>query len=81
MIDFKQGGVEHFFYGDPYCSEVISIRKFRDSVLKQSALGKRFISFYYTHGPNWAKAIKNKNATKKAIRWLLNQFVRVYKKF
>ena len=36
---------------------VLDLRFFRDNFLEQKTWGRTFISWYYTHSPNWANII------------------------
>lgn len=48
-------------YGDQNAPQVETLRQYRDNVLKESTLGRRFISFYYSGaGKKAAELIKTK---------------------
>ena len=64
-------------YGSYDAPTVLAFRQFRDNHLSQYKLGRRFIAWYYTHGPRWADAIDNKPRVKAVFRSLFNQLAKV----
>jgi hypothetical protein len=64
-------------YGSYDAPTVLAFRQFRDNNLSQYKLGRRFIAWYYTHGPRWAAAIDNKPRIKAVFRSLFNQLAKV----
>lgn len=48
---FKACFIATAVYGDPYASEVIALRRFRDETLASSAIGQKFIMVYYKVSP------------------------------
>jgi DNA polymerase III epsilon subunit family exonuclease len=64
-------------YGSYEAPEVLVLRRFRDTVLKRYSLGKMFISFYYLASPSIAQRLKNKKRINGAVRWILDEFVKV----
>lgn len=67
-------------YGSHDAPTVHAFRQFRDNHLAQYALGKRFIKWYYTHGPAWAAAIGNKPRVKAVFRAVFNQLAKILPK-
>ena len=64
-------------YGSYDAPTVLAFREFRDNHLSQLKLGRRFIAWYYTHGPKWANAIDNKPRVKAVFRSVFNQLAKV----
>ena len=64
-------------YGSYDAPTVLAFRQFRDNHLSQYKLGRRFISWYYTHGHRWAYAIENKPGVKAIIRSVFKQLAKV----
>lgn len=64
-------------YGTYDAPTVLVFRQFRDNHLAQYKLGRRFISWYYTHGPSWANAIENKPRAKAIFRSIFNQMAKI----
>lgn len=62
-------------YGDIMAPEVVSLRKFRDEVLKKYSLGRIFISTYYASSPPVAHWLKTKPRLSRVVRIILNKFV------
>lgn len=62
-------------YGSYDASEVITLRKFRDNVLKQHILGRLFIRLYYTFSPPVAEKLKNNSRVNAFVKHLLNCLV------
>ncbi|HNZ89453.1 MAG TPA: hypothetical protein PKI74_06640, partial [Candidatus Cloacimonas acidaminovorans] len=66
-------------YGSYEHPQVIVLRNFRDNVLNGYSLGRRFISFYYKHSPNWVEKMKDKKFLNKAIKIILNSIIKLLK--
>lgn len=62
-------------YGSYDAPEVLTLRKFRDEVLKKTSAGRMFISWYYQYGPYLARLVKKSNLLTGFSRWLLDAFV------
>jgi hypothetical protein len=58
-------------FGSPLASEVVTLRKFRDSVLRTSPLGKAFILLYYKYSPPAARFIQHHEALRTVARGAL----------
>lgn len=63
-------------YGDTMAPEVVSLRAFRDDVLKKTWWGRGFIVVYYKVSPPIAKALKKTPRIAAVIRAMLDQLVR-----
>jgi len=61
-------------YGDHDAPTVLQYRQFRDNHLTKHEYGRKFISWYYTHGPKWADRIAQMPKTKAALRQLFRVF-------
>jgi hypothetical protein len=57
-------------YGDYNHPVILDLRYFRDNFLNQKKWGRSFISWYYTHSPNWANIIR-RNHVLRALALLL----------
>lgn len=66
-------------YGDYNHPQVMVLRDFRDSFLAKRDWGKRFISYYYAHSPNWVEKLKSHNVINALIRKALDMFVVFWK--
>lgn len=66
-------------YGSYEHTQVIELRKFRDSVLIEYALGRRFINFYYKHSPRLVEILKDKLYINSVIKSMLNLLIRIIK--
>lgn len=64
-------------YGDSESPEVLALRKFRDTILKNYHLGRVFIRLYYRWSPLFVSKFKDSKAMNKAIEILLNQFLKL----
>jgi hypothetical protein len=62
-------------YGSYFDPHVQTLRKFRDEVLMQSALGKGFVDFYYKWSPDAARYIARRPILKGATRLALTPIV------
>jgi hypothetical protein len=58
-------------FGSPLASEVVTLRKFRDSVLRTSPLGKAFIILYYKYSPPAARFIQHHEVLRTVARGAL----------
>lgn len=67
-------------YGSGSVEEVMILRNFRDTRLRNNFFGEIFISFYYKISPGIANYIKNKKFLKIIVRKSLNPIVRLIKK-
>lgn len=56
-------------YGTPLAEEIMVLRRFRDTVLLPSKIGRRFVNWYYQVSPPLAKFISR--------FWLLKALVRL----
>lgn len=61
-------------YGDHDAPTVLQYRQFRDNHLAKHEYGRRFISWYYTHGPKWADRIAQMPKTKAILRHVFKTF-------
>ena len=59
-------------FGDPDHATVDALRDFRDDHLRNSAPGRRFIAWYYRHGPELAKVLEKHEGLRWAVREVLN---------
>lgn len=66
-------------YGDYDDPQVMVLREFRDKVLRNSALGRLFIRFYYRYSPTWVEHLKDKKRINAIIRSILDKFINIYK--
>jgi hypothetical protein len=66
-------------YGSYEHPQVIVLRGFRDNVLNKYTAGRKFITFYYKHSPNWVEKMKDKETLNKAIRIILNAIIKLLK--
>jgi uncharacterized caspase-like protein len=58
-------------YGEPWDEHVATLRRFRDSVLLNSSLGRAFVSAYYRHSPPLADAIRERPWARTLVRGAL----------
>jgi len=58
-------------YGEPWDEHVATLRRFRDSVLADSSLGRDFVAAYYRHSPPLADAIRERPWARTLVRWAL----------
>ena len=65
-------------YGDYDEPHVLVLRHFRDTVLSNYALGRRFIRFYYRYSPTWVEHLKDKKRINSIIRSILDKFIYIY---
>jgi hypothetical protein len=66
-------------YGNYNHPQVIELRKFRDEVLKKSAIGNSFISFYYKYSPTLVRRLENKEYINKIIKKSLDKLIEFLK--
>lgn len=66
-------------YGDYDHPQVMVLRDFRDTFLAKRDWGKRFITYYYAHSPNWVEKLKSHNIINAFIRKTLDVFVLFWK--
>lgn len=62
-------------YGSYEAPEVLVLRRFRDSVLKQSFFGRIFIKVYYAISPSLAEHLKNHSIINNFIKKILDNWV------
>ena len=67
-------------YGSYDCSEVWTLRRFRDEVLRASVLGRLFIRGYYAVSPGLARHLGSKQLFQKPVKMALDSFVSHLKK-
>lgn len=67
-------------YGDYDHPQVMELRRFRDSFLSKTIVGRRFIKFYYKYSPSLVEKLKNKQSINLIIRKALDQFIKAIKK-
>jgi hypothetical protein len=58
-------------YGTPFAAEIDVLRRFRDEVLLEWALGRAFVDAYYEHGPVLADWIRESEWRRAAARAML----------
>ena len=63
-------------YGSYNCPEVWTLRRYRDSVLQKTRLGRCFISLYYTVSPHLVNAIGDKSLFRRVTKKMLDIKVR-----
>jgi hypothetical protein len=66
-------------YGSYEHPQVLVLRGFRDNVLNNYSLGRKFINFYYKHSPYWVEKMKNNKTLNKAIKIILNSIIKLLK--
>jgi len=66
-------------YGNYDHPQVLVLRRFRDEVLANYKLGRKFINAYYYISPKLVDLLKNRQKVKKLIREGLDQFIRTIK--
>lgn len=62
-------------YGSYEAPEVLRLRKYRDHVLLQTALGRSFVNVYYYLSPPIADWLRNATPVNRAVRSILDRFV------
>lgn len=58
-------------YGDPEHPVVITLRRFRDEVLRRHAIGRSFVAWYYRRGPELAALIEMRPVWRSICRVVL----------
>jgi len=64
-------------FGSPLAREVVTLKAFRDRVLKHHVLGRAFVEFYYKHGPRAARFLEGRELLKTLVRGILYPAARV----
>lgn len=67
-------------FGTPMADEVKILQRFRDEYLLTNEIGRKFVTFYYKHGPAWAKYISDKKGLKAVVRMGLRPVIWFSKK-
>jgi hypothetical protein len=62
-------------HGSPMAAEVVSLRAFRDEVLRRFVLGELIVESYYTVGPALAEVVRPSESLRALTRQLLAPFV------
>jgi uncharacterized protein YqiB (DUF1249 family) len=75
----KSGGcyIATMAYGSYEHPQVMVLRQFRDETLDKSQFGRWFIKTYYHYSPKLVEKLEDKEVINKAIRKLLNQFIKL----
>lgn len=63
-------------YQSPLHSDVMFLRNYRDQVLKQTFLGRKFIYFYYRHSRQLACILDRHDYLKAPTRWFLKLVIK-----
>lgn len=63
-------------YLSPIHDDVMFLRNYRDQVLKQTFLGRKFIYFYYRYSPKVACVLDRHNFLKAPARWALKLVIK-----
>ncbi len=75
----KKGGrcyIATAVYGSYDAPQVLVLRRFRDEVLMTNPLGKAFVKLYYFASPPVAKKLEKASFINRAVRGLLDKFVK-----
>lgn len=64
-------------YGTYHHPDVLKLREFRDTTLRESKQGRWFIAMYYKHGEKIAKFVKPSNHLGMVSRKLIKAFLNV----
>ncbi len=64
-------------YGSYDAPTVLAFRQFRDNHLENHWLGRKFIAWYYTHGPKLAEYVEDKPGLRAASRHFFNQLAKI----
>lgn len=78
-IESKSGAtcfVASVAYDDPNHPDVMFLRTYRDTVLKNSSIGRGFIAWYWRNGPRLAKIVSRSSALKRASRYFISRIVK-----
>ena len=62
-------------FGNPFAPEVVTLRRFRDEVISQTALGRSLIRLYYFVSPFIATLVSRSKVLKAASRVSLTRVV------
>jgi hypothetical protein len=57
--------------GSKWAPEVVRLRKFRDTVLRRTPTGRKFIHFYETRAPRLASVIAASSLARWGVRWTI----------
>jgi hypothetical protein len=57
------------------CSEVLTLRKFRNEILKKSIFGRSFIRIYYRLSPPLAEKLKSAKRLNCCVKRILDRWV------
>lgn len=68
-------------YGSTEAPEVLALRRFRDKYLMHSRGGRAFVAWYYKHSPQFVERHRSNTMLNTTIKYLLNGFVSLIKKF
>ena len=60
-------------YGSYDCPEVWTLRRYRDEILRKTALGRLFVKIYYAISPKMVKLFGKTSIFKKAFKGYLNK--------
>lgn len=63
-------------FESPMAWEVQSLRHFRDTKLRNSVAGRKFIKFYYQYSPSWARFLDRNPLLKRPIRQVLRLLIK-----
>ena len=66
-------------YGSYDAPQVLVLRRFRDDVLINYSLGRKFINYYYRHSPGWVAKMQDNQKINSILRSLLNVIVKSLK--
>lgn len=66
-------------YDNAMAPEVVTLRKFRDDVLRKSWVGRMFIATYYKVSPPIADWLRTQPKVSQVVRSILNRLVRLIK--
>ena len=62
-------------YADPFHSDVVYLRRFRERYLRPCRIGRLFIAAYNAGGPVLARVLRPHPRGRGAVRWVLSRFV------
>lgn len=63
-------------YESPLHTDVMFLRNYRDQVLKQTFLGRKFVYFYYRYSPKVACVLDRHDFLKAPTRWALKLLIK-----
>ena len=78
-IQAKKCFVATIAFDSPEAEEVHCLREFRDNVLCNFNLGRRFIDWYYKYGPRLATMVGRNQSVKWLIRKMLSFLICIWK--